>query len=144
MTNRESEVATEDPKPYMGILLEGWAPTRSTYCDAHTCYTTEGLQFHGVYQLCPAHAAQLTPETVLPVGPGEPTIDKPFAYHVPSPAGLDAITELRTLFTYVQRRIDALCPQSRERSVASTNLETTAMWAIKAVVLNDPTSTVKG
>ena len=35
-----------------------------------------------------------------------------------------------------------LSPKSREQSVALTELETTAMWAIKAVVCNDPESEV--
>ena len=67
-------------------------------------------------------------------------IDKPYAYHVPSSDGLDRITQLREAFTNLERLIDNVCPASRHKSVAITNLETTAMWAIKAVVFNDPTS----
>jgi len=69
-------------------------------------------------------------------------IDKPYAYHKPSSDGLDRITQLRECFTSVQRIIEDLCPESRHRAVAITNLETTAMWAIKAVVFNDPLSEV--
>ena len=67
-------------------------------------------------------------------------IDKPYAYHKPSPEGMDKINQLREAYSIVQRIIDEVCPQSRQKSVAITELETSAMWAIKAVVFNDPES----
>lgn len=67
---------------------------------------------------------------------------KTFAYHKPSAAGLEAITKIREAFSGLSDLIEATCPTSREKSVALTNLETTAMWAIKAVVCNDPESEV--
>lgn len=70
------------------------------------------------------------------------SIDKRFAYHKPSPTGLESITKLREAFSSVKGFIEVLCPQSREKSVALTELETAAMWAIKAVVSNDPDSEV--
>lgn len=70
-------------------------------------------------------------------------IDKPYAYHKPSPDGLARITALREKFSEVQRAIEEHCPASRQRSVAVTELETAAMWAIKAVVFNDPKSEVE-
>ena len=70
-------------------------------------------------------------------------IDKPYAYHKPSTVGLARITALREAFSVVDRAIKAYCPESRHRSVAITELETTAMWAIKAVVFNDPESIVE-
>jgi hypothetical protein len=70
-------------------------------------------------------------------------IDKPYAYHRPSDDGLARITELRELFSLVDRKIHELCPPSRQQSVALTNNEQTAMWAIKAVVFNDPDSVVE-
>ena len=69
-------------------------------------------------------------------------IDKPFAYHKPSPVGLERITHLRETFSTMKTTIENMCPPSRERSVALTELETSAMWAIKAVVFNDPNSEV--
>jgi len=71
-------------------------------------------------------------------------IDKPFAYHKPSDDGFARITRLREAFSTVQQVIQETCPESRHKSVTLTNLETTAMWAIKAVVFNDPASTVEG
>ena len=69
-------------------------------------------------------------------------IDKPYAYHKPSDDGFNRITQLRMAFSAVQHIIDTVCPASRQKSVAITELETAAMWAIKAVVLNDPESVV--
>lgn len=73
----------------------------------------------------------------------EALIDKPFAYHKPSPDGLDRITRLRVAFSVVKQEIEDACPASRHKSVALTELETAAMWAIKAVVFNDPASEVE-
>lgn len=69
-------------------------------------------------------------------------IDKPYAYHKPSPDGFDRITRLREAFSDVSRAIAETCPESRHKAVAITQLETAAMWAIKAVVFNDPASKV--
>jgi hypothetical protein len=71
-------------------------------------------------------------------------IDKPFAYHKPSTDGFARITALREAFSTVKLAIETQCPESRQRSVAITELETSAMWAIKAVVFNDPASEVEG
>lgn len=67
---------------------------------------------------------------------------KIFAYHKPSAESMVKITEIREEYSRLYRMIEAECPKSRERSVALTELETSAMWAIKAVVFNDPTSEV--
>jgi hypothetical protein len=67
---------------------------------------------------------------------------KPYAYHKPSEAGLDKITRLRNCFSELSDIIEETAPASRERSIALTELETSAMWAIKAVVVNDPESEV--
>lgn len=67
---------------------------------------------------------------------------KTYAYHKPSTIGIDKIAKLRQAFSDVHDQIEQLAPASREKSVALTNLETTAMWAIKAVVCNDPESEV--
>lgn len=72
-------------------------------------------------------------------------IDKPYAYHKPSPSGLDKINALREHFSAGERLIRELCVDhegkpTRQQSIAITNNEQTAMWAIKAVVFNDPAS----
>jgi len=70
-------------------------------------------------------------------------IDKPFAYHKPSAEGLVKITNLREAFSAVKAAIETNCSPSRQTAVAITELETSAMWAIKAVVFNDDTSQVE-
>ena len=72
-----------------------------------------------------------------------PFIDKPFAYHTPSANGLKRITAIRAAYSAVKLILEQNCPPSRQLSVAITELETSAMWAIKAVVFNDPKSEVK-
>lgn len=70
-------------------------------------------------------------------------MNKAYAYHKPSAEGLAKITRLREHFSAGEDLITELCGSSRERSVAITNNEQTAMWAIKAVVFNDPNSEVE-
>lgn len=70
-------------------------------------------------------------------------IDKPYAYHKPSEEGMSKINRLREHFSEGERLIKELCPQSRHQSIALTNNEQTAMWAIKAVVFNDPKSEIE-
>ena len=65
---------------------------------------------------------------------------KTFAYHKPSGGSLEKINALREAFSTLQKAIEANAPKSRELSVALTHLETTAMWAVKAVVFNDAES----
>lgn len=67
-------------------------------------------------------------------------IRKTYAYHRPSVAGIDKIAKLRRAFSEITDLIEAIAPSTRERSVALTNLEQAAMWAIKSVVCNDPES----
>lgn len=69
-------------------------------------------------------------------------IDKPYAYHKPSVDGLMKINRLREHFSEGDRLIKEICGNNRQASIAVTNNEQTAMWAIKAVVFNDPDSEV--
>jgi hypothetical protein len=70
-------------------------------------------------------------------------IDKPYAYHKPSASGYAKIRRLRQYFSDGERLIRELCPESRYRSMAITHNEEAAMWAVKAVVFNDPDSEVE-
>lgn len=88
----------------------------------------------------PDHASALYLVSVAPNK--KESMKKTFAYHKPGADGLAKITQLREAFSGLSDLIEAICPKSREASVALTNLETTAMWAIKAVVCNDPESEV--
>ncbi len=68
---------------------------------------------------------------------------KTYQYHRPSAAGVEKIAELRAAFSALHDLIEKLAPASRERAVALTELENSAMWAIKAVVFNDTESVVE-
>jgi len=63
-----------------------------------------------------------------------------YAYHKPSDASLELITKIREAFSELHFFIEDNVKPSRERSIAITELETSAMWAIKSVVFNDPES----
>ena len=69
-------------------------------------------------------------------------MNKVYQYHKPSDMGLEKITELRQAFSDLHNLIEELTPKSREQSVALTQLETTAMWTMKAVTHTDPESEV--
>jgi hypothetical protein len=68
---------------------------------------------------------------------------KTYAHHKPSKAGIDKISVLRHTFSGMHELIESYALVSRERAIALTNLEQAAMWAIKAVVVNDPESVVE-
>ena len=68
---------------------------------------------------------------------------KTFAYHSPSEKGLEKINTLRENFSKLYETVTDEVPESRERSLALTNLEQAGMWAVKAVVFNDPESEVQ-
>lgn len=70
---------------------------------------------------------------------------KTYAHHKPSEDALDRIRVLREAFSELHQMIVlTVHGPSRERAIALTELETAAMWAIKAVVCNDPHSVVEG
>ena len=64
----------------------------------------------------------------------------PFGYFKPADAMLPLIQETRDAYTTLHKFL-LLLPSSRQRAIAITELETSAMWAIKGLVLNDSGST---
>lgn len=66
---------------------------------------------------------------------------KTYQHHKPSETSTATIAQLRLKVDELHSAIEKATPTCRERSVALTKLEEVAMWAIKAVVLNDPKST---
>ena len=66
-----------------------------------------------------------------------PQIENNFKYHAPKegqPEKYNAIREKAKELAYL---IDAECPNSREKSVAITNLETAVMWANASIARNE-------
>ena len=68
------------------------------------------------------------------------TPKNPFGYFKPTEAMLPVIQGIRDAYTALHKCLLAL-PALRERSIAVTELETSAMWAIKGLVLHDQGST---
>ncbi len=64
----------------------------------------------------------------------------PFGYFKPHDDMLPLIQEVRDAYSTVHKFLLTL-PGSRQNSIAITELETSAMWAIKGLVLNDKGST---
>lgn len=64
----------------------------------------------------------------------------PFGYFKPVEAMLPLIQSTRDAYSTLHKFLLSL-PLSRQRAIAITELETSAMWAIKGLVLNNKNST---
>lgn len=65
-----------------------------------------------------------------------PQLENNFKYHAPKdgqPAKYEAIREKAKELAYL---IDSECPNSREKSLAMTNLEQAVMWANASIARN--------
>lgn len=65
-----------------------------------------------------------------------PQIENNFKYHAPKegqPAKYEAIREKAKELAYL---VEELCPSSREKSIAMTNLEQAVMWANASIARN--------
>lgn len=63
-------------------------------------------------------------------------IENNFKYHSPKEGQPEKHTQLREKAKELAYLIDELCPNSREKSVAITNLETAVMWANASIARN--------
>lgn len=63
-------------------------------------------------------------------------IENNFKYHAPQPGQPEKYTAIREKAKELAYLIDSECPNSREKSLAMTNLEQTVMWANAAVARN--------
>lgn len=66
-----------------------------------------------------------------------PVIENNFKYHAPKPGQPEKYTALREKAKELAYLIEEFCPNSREKSVALTNLETAVMWANASVARNE-------
>ena len=60
-----------------------------------------------------------------------------FSYHKPIEGQPEKYEELRNKAKEIALRIMNLCPPSRERSLALTNLEQAIMWANASIAINE-------
>ena len=65
-----------------------------------------------------------------------PTIENNFKYHKPQEGQPERYERLREEAKELAYSIDALCPNSREKSLAMTKLEESIMWANAAIARN--------
>lgn len=60
-----------------------------------------------------------------------------FKYHSPKEGQPEKYTSIREKAKELAYLIDEACPNSREKSVAITNLETAVMWANASIARNE-------
>ncbi|QJC53067.1 hypothetical protein HGI30_16795 [Paenibacillus albicereus] len=65
-----------------------------------------------------------------------PQLENNFSYHAPQPGQPEKYEELRSSAKELAYIIKSLCPDSREQSLALTNLEQALMWANAAIARN--------
>ncbi|EKN67485.1 hypothetical protein P9E76_01530 [Schinkia azotoformans] len=64
-------------------------------------------------------------------------IENNFMYHSPKEGQPEKYTAIREKAKELAYLIDEVCPNSREKSVAFTNLETAVMWANASIARNE-------
>jgi hypothetical protein len=64
-------------------------------------------------------------------------IENMFTYHSPVGDQTDRYQELRQKARELAFTIEALCPSSREKSVAFTRLQQAIMWANASITINE-------
>lgn len=64
-------------------------------------------------------------------------LEKRFTYHPPKDGQPQMYTQIRGEALSLANTIDALCPDSREKSLAITKLEEAVMWANASIARNE-------
>lgn len=67
----------------------------------------------------------------------ENTIENNFTYHPPKDDQAERYMMIRKEAKEFAKLISELCPESRERSIAITNLEQSVMWANASIARNE-------
>lgn len=63
-------------------------------------------------------------------------IENNFMYHAPKEGQAEKYEQLRSKAKELAYLIDELCPNSREKSLATTKLEESVMWANASIARN--------
>ncbi len=66
-----------------------------------------------------------------------PQIENNFKYHAPKEGQPEKYQTLRDKAKELAYMLDELCPNSREKSLAMTNLEQAVFWANASIARND-------
>jgi hypothetical protein len=67
----------------------------------------------------------------------KPEIDDLFTYHAPHSDQPERYTALREKARELALMIQAMCPDSREKSLAITQLQSTVMWANASIAIHE-------
>lgn len=70
-------------------------------------------------------------------------IDNRFIYHPASDEQAEKYQEIRRLMAELGHAFNALCPESREKSLAITNLEQAQFWANASIARHTPDKNAK-
>jgi len=70
-------------------------------------------------------------------------LEKRFTYHTPKPGQPEKYTAIRAKAKELAEMIVELVPESREQSLALTNLEQAVMWANAGIARNESEPEVK-
>lgn len=68
---------------------------------------------------------------------GNLNLDGIFTYHKPFGTQQDRYVALRDKAKELAKMIETSCPDSRERSLAITNVQQAVMWANAAIAINE-------
>ena len=66
-----------------------------------------------------------------------PITENNFKYHAPKGNQIERYEALRNKAKELAHMLDELCPNSREKSLAMTNLEQASMWANASIARNE-------
>ncbi|MFJ7663732.1 hypothetical protein ACIQXW_15275 [Lysinibacillus sp. NPDC097162] len=66
----------------------------------------------------------------------DPKLENNFMYHAPKEGQPEKYEVIREKAKELAYSIEEMCPNSREKSVAMTNLETSVMWANASIARN--------
>lgn len=64
-------------------------------------------------------------------------IENTFTYHKPFGTQQERYETLRTVARTLANMLNDLCPESREKSLAFTNLQQAIMWANASIAINE-------
>jgi hypothetical protein len=64
-------------------------------------------------------------------------IEKRFKHHPPQGDQAERYEKVRAAFRELAEKINELCPESREKAVAFTELETAQFWANASIARNE-------
>ena len=69
--------------------------------------------------------------------PQNPELEQRFTYHTPKPFQVGRYERIRSFAKDFAYLLDDVCPTSREKSLALTNLEQAVMWANASIARNE-------